>query len=326
VSPVHDLAIKDNDLVIATHGRSFWILDDISPLREITPQTGTAAAHLFKPATAIRIRANTNHDTPLPPEVPAGENPPPGAILYYYLKSGSQSEVRLEILDQRGQLVRAYSSSDRPWAPPNPPTFPNYWFRPPEQVSTEAGMHRLVWDLRYTQPQGSSALTRNAEYSMSTVYGQNVAHEPQGPYALPGNYQVRLTVGGNSYTQPLKLVMDPRVEIPAADLEKQFALEMRLEDALLRADQVLAKIQQLYQAKAVPADKASLLSAIEPPPEDRAPGGNPTLTSLTVDAAQLMVAIDSADAAPTLTESAAAEKTLSQIDRLLRQWQAFQGK
>jgi photosystem II stability/assembly factor-like uncharacterized protein len=326
VSPVHDLVIKDKDLVIATHGRSFWILDDFSPLREFSAQTPTAPVHLFKPATAIRIRANTNHDTPLPPEVPAGENPPPGAIFYYYLKSGSQSEVRLEILDSAERLVRAYSSHDRPWSPPNPPAFPNYWFRPPEQVSSEAGMHRLVWDLRYAQLAPTSQLNRTVEYSMSTAYGQNVQHEPQGPYALPGSYHVRLTVEGKSYTQSLKLVMDPRVQASAADLQKQLALEMKLEQALVRADQALAQIQQLYSAKTVPADKANQLSAIEPPPDERTSGRNPNLSALAINAAQLLVALDSADAAPTLTQSAAAEKILSQLDQLLKQWQAFQRK
>jgi hypothetical protein len=322
---VHDLVIKDNDLVIATHGRSFWILDDISPLRELSEKTAAEPAHLFKPSTATRIRANTNHDTPLPPEVPAGENPPPGAIFYYYLKSSSQSEVKLEILDQRGGVVRAFSSNDWPWSPLNPPAFPNYWFRP-EQVSTQSGMHRLVWDLRHAQPAPSSLMSRNVEYSMSTVYGRNVPHEPEGPYALPGNYQIRLTVDGKSYTQSFKLEMDPRVHVSPADLQKQFALQMKLAAGLSSADQALAQIQHLYQERAVAAGKMNQLSAIEPAPEDRSRNGKPNLSSLAANAAQLMVALDSADAAPTLTQSAAAEKILSELDQLLKQWQAFQGK
>src|SRR6185437_15989478 len=152
VSPVHDVAIKDNDLVIATHGRSFWILDDISPLRQLTTDVEISQAHLFVPATAMRIRANTNHDTPLPAEVPAGENPPPGAIFYYYLKSPAQGEVKLEILDVKGQVVRSYSSKDQPFRPPTPPAFPMYWFNPPAPLAAMAGMHRFIWDIRYSAP------------------------------------------------------------------------------------------------------------------------------------------------------------------------------
>src|SRR5262249_31770639 len=143
VSPVHDLVIKDNDLVAATHGRAFWILDDISSLRQINPDIAKADATLFVPATAMRIRASTNHDTPIPPEEPAGENPPPGAILYYYLKSPAQGEVKLEILDNKGQVVRAYSSKDQPFRPQTPPAFPLYWIKPAEPPATTAGMHRF---------------------------------------------------------------------------------------------------------------------------------------------------------------------------------------
>src|SRR5262249_12170096 len=144
VSPVHDLVIKDNDLVIATHGRSFWILDDISPLRQLSSEVQTAAVRLFVPATAMRIRPNTNHDTPLPPEEPAGQNPPPGAIFYYYLKSPAQAEVKLEVLDRAGNVVRSYSSKDQPFRPPAPPAFPLFWIRPAEPLSMSAGMHRFV--------------------------------------------------------------------------------------------------------------------------------------------------------------------------------------
>jgi photosystem II stability/assembly factor-like uncharacterized protein len=326
VSPVHDLVIKDNDLVIATHGRSFWILDDISPLRELSSQIASAPAHLFKPATAMRIRANTNHDTPLPPEVPAGENPPPGAVFYYYLKSPSQAEVKLEILDQKGELVRTFSSNDKPASAPVPAPFPNYWFRPPEQVSTQPGMHRFVWDLRYTPPTLTSRLGRAAQYSMSTVYGQNVPREPEGPYALPGNYQVRLTVAGKSYTQPFRLAMDPRVQASSADLEKQFALEMKLATALQRADHALTEIQQIYQTSNGAADKLNQLAEIEPSGNGRSPSTKPSLSSAAGNAAQLMVALESADAAPTTTQSTAAEQVLTQLNQLIGRWEAIRGK
>ncbi|HET9181372.1 MAG TPA: hypothetical protein VFP59_04495 [Candidatus Angelobacter sp.] len=329
VTPVRDLVIKNADLVIATHGRSFWILDDISPLRELNPAMASSPAHLFKPATAMRIRPSTNHDTPLPPEVPAGENPPPGAILYYYLKSPAKAEVKIEILDATGHVVSAYSSNDQPWTPPVPPPFPDYWFQPPQQVSTQAGMHRFIWNTRYTQPNFTSPLARGVQYSMSTVAGRNVAHEPEGPYALPGNYQVRLTVDGKTYTQPLKLIMDPRVQASPADLQKQFALEMRISNALAQADQALAEITQLYKSNPS-QDKLAQLAEIQPrnagSPGVPRPAKGPSLGSVASNLGQLMVAIGSVDAAPTITQTRAAEQTLQQANQLLQRWRAINGK
>jgi hypothetical protein len=272
----------------------------------------------------MRIRANTNHDTPLPPEVPAGENPPPGAVLYYYLKSSAQSEVKLEIVDPAGHVVRSYSSNDKPWEPPSPPAFPSYWLRPAEPISTQPGMHRLIWDLHYTPPSLASPLKQGVQYSMSVAAGQNAAHEPEGPYALPGNYQVRLTVNGKSYTQPFKLGMDPRVQTSPADLQKQFALAMHLSNALAQADQALVEISELY--KATPAgDKLNQLAAIEPPP-NTTPRGKASLSSVAGNLGQLLVAIESVDAAPTATQNSAAEQNLQQANQLLQQWQAIKGK
>jgi hypothetical protein len=323
-APVHDLLVKDNDLVVATHGRSFWILDDISPLRELNDQIRSTDAHLFKPATAMRVRANTNHDTPLPPEVPAGENPPPGAIFYYYLKSAAQGELKLEILDSAGHAVRAYSSNDKPWSPPFPPPFPSYWLRPAAPISAEPGMHRLIWDLHYAAPSLASPLRQGVQYSMSVAAGQNSAHEPEGPYALPGNYQVRLTVNGKSYTQPFKLGMDPRVQTSPADLQKQFSLAMRLSNALAQGDQALVEISELYKTTPAP-DKLNQLAAIEPAPNS-AKGGKTSLSGVAGNLGQLLVAVESVDAAPTATQTSAAEENLQQANQLLQQWQAIKGK
>ena len=179
VSPVHDLVIKDNDLVVATHGRAFWILDDISPLRQLTGEIKSEPARLFQPSTAMRIRASTHGDTPLPPEEPAGENPPPGAIFYYYLKSAAQGEVKVEVLDARGHVVRSYSSKDHPFTPPTPPAFPAYWFKPENLLSPAAGLHRFLWDVRYSAPP-----VAQPEYSMFTVAGRDVPREPSGSAGL----------------------------------------------------------------------------------------------------------------------------------------------
>ncbi|HVG91088.1 MAG TPA: hypothetical protein VNB54_06320, partial [Alphaproteobacteria bacterium] len=249
VSPVHDLVIKDNDLVAATHGRAFWILDDISPLRQFTPEIEASDVHLFQPSTAMRIRASTHGDTPLPPEEPAGENPPSGAIFYYYLKSPAQGEVKLEVLDAKGDVLRSYSSKDQPFHPPTPPAFPMYWFKPEAPLSTAVGMHRFVWDVRYSAPP-----VAQPGYSMFTVAGGDVPREPSGPQALPGSYQVRLTVDGKTYTQPFKLTMDPRVKTTAQDLEKQFALGLKLAQTLRQANRTVEDIHAAAQAGKISAD------------------------------------------------------------------------
>ncbi|HZD96054.1 MAG TPA: hypothetical protein VE133_17465, partial [Candidatus Sulfotelmatobacter sp.] len=324
VSPVHDLVIQGNDLVIATHGRSFWILDDIAPLRQLTPEVEVASVHLFQPSTAMRIRANTNHDTPLPPEEPAGENPPPGAIFYYYLKSPSQGEVKLEVLDSKGQVVRSYSSKDQPFRPSTSPAFPMYWFRPAAPLFTAAGMHRFVWDIRYSAPS-----VAQPGYSMSTVYGADVPREPEGPQALPGSYQLRLTVEGKSYTQLFNLVMDPRVKISSQELEKQFALELKLIQAVQQGNQAVEEIHAAAQAgKITPENEQKLAGARRRRDETESQPGaqQPAVTSVIGNLAQLIVAIDSADAAPTTQEAQAAEKTLAQLEALLKQWQALKNK
>jgi photosystem II stability/assembly factor-like uncharacterized protein len=308
VSPVHDLVIKDNDLVIATHGRAFWILDDISPLRQLTREVQSAEAYLFPPATAMRVRANTNHDTPLPPEEPAGENPPPGAIFYYYLKSPAQGEAKLEVLDAKGQVVRTYSSKDQPFRPPTPPAFPMYWFNPQAPLAATAGMHRFIWDIRYTAPP-----IAQPGYSMSTAARTDTPREPEGPQALPGEYQLRLTVDGKSYTQQFKLTMDPRVKTSPEDLRRQFMLEDNLV-ALIR--QATATIQEIHAA----AETGRISNEDEQKLFD--PGG----AALLRDLGQLLVAVDSADAAPTKQQLDAATGLVVKMDSLHRKLQQLQLK
>jgi hypothetical protein len=214
--------------VAGTHGRSFWILDDISPLRQASAAIAAADAHLFKPQAAMRIRWNKNTDTPVPPEEPAGQNPPDGAIVYYYLKNAAESVV-IDVLDTAGKLVRHYSSADQPPPAGNDFTYPAYWFRPPQVPSAAAGMHRFVWDLRYTPPEAL-----HHEYPMTAIY-HDTPREPRGPIALPGEYAVKLTVDGKSFTQPLTVRMDPRVKTPPAGLKRQFDLAMTVVELMSRA-------------------------------------------------------------------------------------------
>jgi len=198
---IRDLVVHGDDLVVGTHGRGFWILDDISPLRDMTAET-----NLYEPRPTFRYPRNENTDTPLPPEEPAGKNPPDGAIFYYNLKSASAAPIALEILDNTGKLVRRFSSEDKP-DPPDPAiNVPDYWIRPFQPLSTAAGMHRFVWDL-HAAPAGGGR-RRGGEYPISAIYQDTPG--PQGEWMPAGNYTVKLTVDGHTYTRVLTVKPDPR--------------------------------------------------------------------------------------------------------------------
>ena len=219
---IRDLVIKDNDLVVGTHGRSFWILDDISPLRQISGDMADSPVHLFAPGDAWRIRWNRWTDTPLPQEEPAGENPPDGAILYYWLGSDPGSPVVLEILDAGGNPIRRFSSDDPPRPVLEGQNVPVYWIRSEQRLSAEPGMHRFAWDLTYPPPAGA-----RFSYPISAIY-KNTPQVPTGPWVLPGQYTVRMTVDGRSHTQTVTVKMDPRVTTPSDALQLQFELSMGL--------------------------------------------------------------------------------------------------
>src|ERR1700756_1765039 len=220
---MRDLWIQDNDLIVATHGRGFWILDDIAPLRVASAET-SKAAHLYAPALAYRVQRDTNTDTPLPPDEPLAPNPPDGAILDYFLPAAANS-VAVEILDTQGHVVRRYSNTDKPEATVEElrkQLIPLYWMRAPRQLSTSAGMHRWVWDLHYT----ARASMRHDDPIAAIPH--DPPRHPLGPNALPGRYTARLTVDGKGFTAPLTVKMDPRVKTPAAGLQNKFAAESRL--------------------------------------------------------------------------------------------------
>jgi photosystem II stability/assembly factor-like uncharacterized protein len=237
---IRDLVVHNDDVVVGTHGRSFWILDDITPLRQLDAKVAEAEAFLFKPQLAHRVRNNVNTDTPLPPEEPAGKNPPDGAILNYLLKADAKT-VTLEILDGKNQIVRRYSSADKPEPVDEKSlSIPTYWIRPPQILSAKAGMHRFIWDLHYPPPKG----TRGSFYGMAAIYRDTPAG-PFGPWVHPGEYKVKLTVDGDIFTQPLTVKMDPRVKTPAADLEKQFQISLRCYQDMEQINQTLTQVRQL---------------------------------------------------------------------------------
>lgn len=209
---IRDLIIKDNDLVIGTHGRSFWILDDITPLRQISNNKMAQSIILFQPQKAYRVRWNMNTDTPLPQEEPAGENPPDGAIINYYLAQNA-SKVVLEIRDAKNNLVRSYRSDDTMYTIPKV-NIPLYWIRPQELLSNKAGAHRFCWDMHY-QPFNELV----TGYPIAAIY-KNTVPNANAPWALPGIYTVNLIVDGVTFTQKLNLVLDPRVRLTTAELAR----------------------------------------------------------------------------------------------------------
>jgi len=249
-SSVRDLVIHDNDLVVGTHGRSIWIMDDMSLLRELAAARATAEPYLFAPAAATRVRWNMFLDTPLPPEEPAGENPPDGATLDYYLPSSARS-VTLEILDQSGDLVRGFSSDDEPEVlDATTLPHPTYWIRPAQTPGTDPGHHRLVWDLRYPPPEGISR-----GYDIAAVH-RNTPSDPVGPFVHPGSYTVRLTVDGTVREAALDVVLDPRVEISAEDLALQTRYSLRVLQATQRAQALRRGIDAaLEQASGAARDR-----------------------------------------------------------------------
>ena len=340
VSSIRDLAIHGDDLIVATHGRSFWILDDIAPLRDWNEDAMRQNAHLFPPAHAIRVRRSENQDTPLPPETPVGENPPAGAIFDYFLKSPARGpdigEVTLEIRDQQGNVVRKFSSSDKEPPAAEPPEFPKFWLPKFQPLSNAPGAHRFVWDLRYAPP----AALHN-EYSMTAIIGAGTITEPQGPLALPGEYDVWLTSHGDTYKSTLTIELDPRVNIPREQLVDQLELEQKIDIALTKATDTARSVAALReQLKALHAslsekpdtksilDEADALDkraeAIQGNSEAHWPATPGGLIGEDSTLAALAIAVGSADSAPTATASTAFAESSKRLNDLLAQWDQLQ--
>ncbi|HEV7799369.1 MAG TPA: hypothetical protein VGO73_14520 [Pyrinomonadaceae bacterium] len=337
VTAVRDLVVKGNDLVVATHGRSFWILDDISPLRELTSPAG-ANVHLFLPSTAIRIRKNVAHDTPLPPETPAGKNPPPGAIIDYSFRSIPSGEVTLEIVDSAGVLVRKYSSNDQQRKIDDTQSFPTYWFNPPAPLSKNVGLNRFVWDLRYERP---PALRYG--YSIAAAFGEDAIMVPEGPLALPGKYQVRLTIGYLTYATPLEIKLDPRVRIPQLALGQQLALELKIIEGMKQSYEVVQRINNLHtrlkelqsklnsdpgakpllDAIASLDKKAAELVVVE---QAYPPIGIVSIASLNGALGSLLFQVDGADSAPTTPAVKAFGIYRRLLDQQLAKWAGLKQK
>ncbi len=335
-SSVRDLTIKNDDLIAATHGRGFWILDDISPLRQLSKTVTSAPAFLFAPAAAYRVRWNMNTDTPLPPDFPAGENPPDGAVIDYFLNSNASGPVTLEIVDGRGQIVRRFSSTDA--IPKIDPMLeiPKYWVRPPQVLSAEAGVHRFVWDLHLAPLPNAKP-----EYPIAAVY-RNTAAKPTSPWVMPDRYTIRLMVDGKAYTQPLTVTMDPRVNTPVDALRQQFTLSKQVYEDLLSSSPAAAQLRHVRSqlkdlAKRVSqgatasaiANTDKLAETLEGKTEGRqtAPTAVPdTFTSVRGRLKALLDVLQDADAAPTTQATAAVADRRAALRALITRWAEFKAK
>ncbi len=259
---VRDLTIHENNLVAATHGRAFWVLDDLTPLRQISKNDLDQNVYLFKPAQAIRIRRSESNDTPLPPEVPHGENPPAGAIIDFYLHSTPTGPIVLKIFDEEGNLVRSYSSNDKPVPVLEQPYFMKEWLPQFHPLTTHAGLNRFTWNLRYPL-----VPVKHHGYGFAAIAGKGTVIEPQGPMVLPGKYTVKLTVDGKTYSQPLNVKMDPRVKVSKEALNDQLNLALKIWNAASEhyqltktADTINAQLYKLENDKKI---SSSLKSEIK---------------------------------------------------------------
>jgi photosystem II stability/assembly factor-like uncharacterized protein len=238
VTSIRDLAIHGDDLVVATHGRSFWILDNITPLRQTAEAASANPFSLYHPASAFRIDNDSFTGTPLPPEEPTAENPPAGAMIDYLLKSPASS-ITLEIFDAQNHLVRQFSSlakqENKPAEKHSSLPIAERWFQKPESLQTSPGLHRFLWSLAWGTSGGPSVDEESA-YS-----------NPPGPKVVPGIYQVRLTVDGRTQNQPLKVVMDPRSSATPAELQQQLQLGQQIFAEATEARHAIAEIASVQK-------------------------------------------------------------------------------
>jgi len=340
---IRDLIVKDDDIAVGTHGRSFWILDDIAPLRQLSASTASTAATLFKPATAIRFRWSKYPDTPLPPDEPAGQNPPDGAMIDYYLAS-AQGDARLEILDPTNRVIRVYSSRDTAMAPADIGNTPAYWIRPTQVLSAAPGFHRFVWDLHYAPPAGTSS--QPGQYPISAT-PHDTPREPRGPFAVPGQYTARLTVGGKTYSQTFTVKMDPRVKTPATVIAQTHAMSVALYDAIARDSAITAEARtirdRLRAARTSVPSLADQISALDDKIAaivgqgggggrrggggggGRGRGGaagGPTLASIDGTLLSSMNLLEESDGEPTTQATASVQAARRDFDALVARWNA----
>jgi photosystem II stability/assembly factor-like uncharacterized protein len=355
---VRDIQVKDDstclcaDLVAGTHGRGYWILDNLTPLRQAAAAKAAHGAYLFKPHVAVRLRTGTNEPTPWPPELPAGENPPPGAVIDYWLGADASGPITLDILDSAGAVVRSYASTDSIVTPDaarcheKPSStycdLPFYWPAPPMPLAPTAGMHRFSWDLRFGpltpqdilwggSPDGTGAVPRRTYPFINA------------PWAPPGRYTVRLTVNGTRYTQPLVVRLDPRIKTSVANLTLLASLSHEMYRDAETAHAAYRDARGMLDRAGALRDE---IEALAPPPDtstqrrrntnteeednvvdnDEAAESKPTLES--ASRALLTAAMDMqrADVAPTAVQVAACAAARKDYGAVMARFAAVRAK
>jgi len=327
---MRDLWVHENDLIVATHGRGFWVLDDIAPIRFLSATNASGTTQLVPPPPAYRVRRSTYSDTPVQPDEPAGENPPDGAIIDYFLPASVAGPVTLEILNSKSGIIRRYSSEDKPELTEEDRAkglIPLYWLQPPRVLSSEAGWHRWVWDLRYAPP-----VSTEHEYPISAVPHATPRY-PLGPLALPDKYTVRLTVNGKPVaSEPLVVKMDPRVKTSSAGLIKQLELELKLTSAITESSQAvmqarsaqeqLEKLAATGETKLAAQDLETRISdLLDGSKQAASEKSQRTLKERNSNVISLYKEVEKADAEPTVALLDASSMNTSELAPLLKRWE-----
>jgi len=305
-----DLLVHDDDLIAATQGRGIWVLDDVTPLRELAAGAAEEAVHLVTPSPAVRLRGSESHDTPWPPETPLGENPPAGAVLDYWLDRPAGGGVTLTVRNRAGDTVRRFSSEDRPESLVTHPYFETAWLGTAHTLSAAAGMHRFVWDLRETRPAAPEY-----GYSIAAVRTQGTPVEPEGPLVPPGAYTVTLAANGTTITRPLTVRLDPRVRVTQRDLQQQYDETRAAISVLGRGVATLREIGRVQSthARSLPAAIADSIAFLTGP-------ADASLRTTTHRVSGLVGDLESADGAPTGAQRLFLDDCRLLMDGLVARW------
>jgi photosystem II stability/assembly factor-like uncharacterized protein len=318
-----DLLVKGDDLIVATQGRAIWVLGDLALLRQLKPADMSAPARLFIPAPAFRMRFNNNHDTPLAPETPMGENPPDGVVFDYWLGAPPRGPVTLEIRDARGAVVRRFSSGDVPQPLPADRYFSADWVKPDPVFGASPGAHRWVWNLRRLRPAAAEY-----NFSIAAIWGLSTPLDPRGQLVEPGRYTAVLTVDGQEQEASFDILPDPRMT--AADYHAAAAFSESLYEPMARAWRGYAETEALRTAlgKRLPtianptlrSEAQALMKKLEPSDEPNSgfKGESGVLAGLETSA-------EASDCAPTTAMRTIAAETIARINADWESWQQVRG-
>ena len=331
-TPVTDIEIHLDDLVISTYGRGLWVLDNISPIRQYTPELLASSAHLFHPVAATRVRWDTYEDTPLPIETPSARNPPDGVQLDYYLKATLPESPSIAIRDAGGNIVRKFSGTAvEPYLPL--PNVPEYWFAKPQSVNASAGLHRFIWDLRDEAPKAlpasySGPILQYTEYTLAdhAIPSETPRQQPMGPLVAPGNYSVEFTAAGQTFREPLIVKLDPRVHASQGDLEEQLQVARRIVTGMAASYEEFQQLKTLTDAleqirraqKVETADVDKMLKTVsEGSKESPGPG------SINRDLGRLLFGVESGDQRPTEPQLQAVDAECNALSKNIALWKDF---